>query len=397
MGAAGTLVPVVTELQRDAVERTERWFVARGVPHFIDGYSATRDIFTRAVPVLTIVFVFEMIGALNLSWPVWANVLAVAGGFGLLLGIWAAANMARRRRPLARPAEVGPIELAVFVFGPAVLPLVFGGQLVAAAVTSLGNTVFLGLVYVITGYGLVPMTAWAGRRLRHEVAALWNLLVRALPLLLLFVTFLFINAEVWQVASRLRGWPFVLTLGLFVVVGVVFVVTRLPREIGQLASFADAAEIARLAAGTPAADLGTDGAHPPHSPPLSRAQWLNAGLVALFAAGMQILLVSATIAAFFVLFGMLAVTPATIESWTESGPAVVATVDLGGHAYSLTDELARVAAFLGTFSGLYFTVYVLTDPAYRDEFFDEAVGELRQALAVRVTYLATIGRADTAR
>ncbi len=377
-----------TSARRRDIELTERWFVARGLPHFIDGYSATRDIFTRAVPALTIVFLFEMIGALNLAWPVWANALAAVGGFGLLLGIWGGANLARGRRPFARPEDVGSVELAIFVFGPAVLPLVFGGQLVAAAATSLANAVLLGLIYVVTSYGLIPMTAWAGRRLRHELASLWNLLVRALPLLLLFVTFLFINAEVWQVASSLYGWPFGLTLGLFVVVGVVFVVTRLPREIGELSSFSDAAEIRHLSAGTPAADLDVE--YGPDHPSLSRAQWLNAGLVALFAAAMQILIVTTTIAAFFVLFGVLAVSTSTIASWTGTDPTVLATLDTGRHSYRLTEDLLRVAAFLGTFSGLYFTVYVLTDPAYREEFFDEAVGELRQALAVRITYLAAL-------
>jgi hypothetical protein len=29
------------------VRRVEEWFLARGVPHFIDGYSVTRDVFTR--------------------------------------------------------------------------------------------------------------------------------------------------------------------------------------------------------------------------------------------------------------------------------------------------------------------------------------------------------------
>ena len=36
-----------------------------------------------------------------------------------------------------------------------------------------------------------------------------------------------------------------------------------------------------------------------------------------------------------------------------------------------------MAGFLAAFSGLYFTVYVLTDATYRSEFFDEVVGEVR--------------------
>src|SRR5690606_17668150 len=33
----------------------ERWFLQRGIPHFIHGYRATEDVFTRALPVLLLV------------------------------------------------------------------------------------------------------------------------------------------------------------------------------------------------------------------------------------------------------------------------------------------------------------------------------------------------------
>ena len=41
------LVTAMTE--RD---RCERWFVRRGLPHLIDDYTATDDIFTRMAPFL---------------------------------------------------------------------------------------------------------------------------------------------------------------------------------------------------------------------------------------------------------------------------------------------------------------------------------------------------------
>ncbi|MCW2605178.1 MAG: hypothetical protein JWN61_3313, partial [Pseudonocardiales bacterium] len=41
-------------------ERTERWFVHRGLPHFIVGYSASGDVFTRALPVLVLILLAEL-------------------------------------------------------------------------------------------------------------------------------------------------------------------------------------------------------------------------------------------------------------------------------------------------------------------------------------------------
>ena len=44
--------------------------------------------------------------------------------------------------------------------------------------------------------------------------------------------------------------------------------------------------------------------------------------------------------------------------------------------------------FIGTVGGLQFLVTALTDSSYRDEFFGEVRGELREIFAVRKVYLA---------
>jgi hypothetical protein len=375
-----------------ALEDTERWFIDRGVPHFISRYSASRDVFTRALPVLTAIFLLELLGALNFTWAAWINVLAAAGGFGLLLGIWVLANVLRDRSPLARPSQVGRIELIVFVLAPAALPLVFGGQLGSAALTVAGNLTLLGAIYIVTSYGLVPMTRWGVIYVARQLGSLLNLLIRALPFLLLFVTFLFIQTESWQVAGQLPNARFIALSLLFVAVGVLFVVARLPREIGQLAHFDSWVMVRELATGTPAERLAlTVGDGDPPNRPLTRRQWGNVSLVVLVATGVQVVFVSIMIGAFFVLFGMLAVPVSTVATWVGVGPTdldVIGTLTIAGDRYHLTVELLRVAGFLAAFSGLYFTVYVLTDATYRSEFFDEVVGEVRIALAARAIYLA---------
>jgi hypothetical protein len=377
-----------------AIERTERWFIERGVPHFISGYSASRDVFTRTLPILTAIFLLEMLGALNLEWEPWVNVLAAAGGFAFLVGVWAGVNTLRHRKPLARPEEVGRIELGVFVLAPAALPFLFDfDQWQSALTTAGGNLALLGIIYLGTSYGLVPMTRWGAVYVARQIGSLLNLLIRALPLLLLFVTFLFIQAESWEVAGRIRGARFTALVLLFVIVGVLFVTTRLPREIGELARFDAWATVRELARGTPADELQPSRAASTDRP-LTRRQWGNVSLVVIVATGVQVALVSVTIGAFFVLLGMLAVPEATVASWVGAAkPDVIGALTIGGDDYRLTAELLRVSGFLASFSGLYFTVYVLTDAAYRSEFFDEVVGEVRVALAARVLYLAAVDEA----
>ena len=158
-----------------------------GLPLLIEDYSAYEDIFTRAVPLLALVFGFELLGALKFDWPVWANVLSLAGGLAVLLGSLAIVNRRRGRRAMSVPNRVGPAELAGFVFIPALLPLISGGQVVSAVVTAAGNALLLLAIYAVVGIGLLSILGWAGRRVVAQLAALLVLLTRAVPVLLIFM------------------------------------------------------------------------------------------------------------------------------------------------------------------------------------------------------------------
>jgi len=70
-----------------------------------------------------------------------------------------------------------------------------------------------------------------------------------------------------------------------------------------------------------------------------------------------------------------------VEAWTQSPP----TPFLAGIP-ALTHELVRVATFLAAFSGLYFTVYAVSDETYRSQFFASLMKQLRRAVGVRTVY-----------
>ena len=370
-------------------DEVERWFRAQGIPHFIDDYSATRDVFTRALPMLTLVLVLELVGALNFSWPWWANFGVVLASLVAAVAVWASINTLRGRPRLAPPNEVGRTELALFVLLVPILDLVAGGQRLTALNTMLGNLALLGLIYLGTSYAVLPITAWAGRRLWRQLGGVLGLLVRALPLLLLFVTFLFLTAEVWQMAASLDGPFLAVTMALFVALGIVFVVARIPQEVGTLARFESWTEVDALVVGTPATALAPHTtASPLNTPALGRRQWGNVGLVVLFTQGVQIAFVSVMIGAFFVGFGLLTITPDTAATWVAGDIHLLLEAELWGRPVTVTAELLQVAGFLTAFSGFYFTVYVLTDATYRKEFLDEVLAELRQTFAVRAAYLA---------
>lgn len=50
-------------LDVETVTAVEYWLRPRGIPIFIDDDSATRDVFTRAVPICFLVLVLELLGA----------------------------------------------------------------------------------------------------------------------------------------------------------------------------------------------------------------------------------------------------------------------------------------------------------------------------------------------
>ena len=124
-------------------------------------------------------------------------------------------------------------------------------------------------------------------------------------------------------------------------------------------------------------------------------QRLNIGLVTIFSQAIQITLVALSLTAFFVAFGFLAIPLETVQAWTAVDDVnVLVSWTFGGRTLVITEPLLRVAAFLGTFSGMYFTVLLSTDATYREEFAEDVAPELRQALAVRRTYHVTL-RAPT--
>ena len=379
-----------------ATTETERWFLKRGLPHFIADYSPTRDVLTRAVPLLTLIFLIEVANAPKRDFPIWLDVVAVAVGFGILLGAWMLANRVRGRPLLARPVSVGLFEVAVFVLAPPAIPLLFGGQWRSALATALGNLVLLVVIFLGTSYGVVPLTRWAGARTVRELEQVVSLLVRALPLLILFITFIFLQNEAWQITAGLHGPYYWIVLGLFVVIGVGFSVIRLPREIGQLSEFESWDVVLGRVDGTPASALVAESARGERvdTPPLSKRQWGNVALVFLFSQALQVVLVSAMVFLFLLVFGVLVVTEPVARGFVDAQPNVLASFDLWGRDLVITEELLRVTGFLTVFAGLYFSVTAVTDESYRSEFIGEILEEMRRSLAVRAVYLAALNPAS---
>ena len=314
------------------IEAAERWFVRHGLPYFVD--SDRQEVRRGLKP--------RRLGAV-------AATAVVAGlAVGVVLG-WLTADV-----------SLG-ISAALAVVGA-----------VAA-------------FYAFTTLRLGAMARWAVARTLRSLGLMFPLVTRALPLLLLFVTFLFINAEVWQVSSTLDGGVMWLAVMLFAGMAVGFLLVRLPEELDKVDDEVEGGRLVAACKGTPleeaARQLAESGEHVHQDATVRGFQKANLILVLLVAQVVQVLLLSVAVFLFFIVFGAVAMKEGVVESWigAESHPLGIST---------LTVELVQVSVFLAAFSGLYFTVYAVTDETYRGQFFTSITDELERAVGARTVYHA---------
>jgi hypothetical protein len=346
----------------------ERQFRRAGLPLFIENYTATEDVFTRAVPILGFVFIAEMLGAIKLDWSPLANVAAALAGLAILIGTFGIVNRLRGRPFLALPERVGKTELALFVVLPALLPLIFGGQVGSALATAAGNALLLGFLYLVIGYGLLSTIRWGAMRMLSQLALSVATLARAVPLLLLFALVLFLTTEMWQVASTVTPGVLFFVGAMLVAFGALFLIAELPSEVRALEREHSSAA------------------------PLSPRQRVNVGLLMFTSHALQVLVVSLAMGGFFVLFGSVAIRPEVLHSWIgTNGDELIAFNFLGERA-QVTTQLLRVAGAIAAFSGLYYAIAVLTDVTYRAQFLDRLNGELRDTFEQRALYLELLRR-----
>ena len=345
----------------------ERRFRRAGLPLFVEGFSASTDVFNRAAPLLGLVFLGELLGAGKLDWSWWQNLLAIAGALALMLAAVAIINVLRGRPARAVPNRLGKTELAAFVILPALLPLIFGGQLGSAVATVAANLFLLILIYAVFVYGLLAILVWVFSRLAGQLRSSLGLLAKAVPLLAIFALLSFTTEEMWEMFGKMAGFDYLVVIGLFVVLGSAFLLVRVPRE-----------------ARTLEVEVG-------EGPPLSRAQRVNVGLVLFVSQATQVLIVSITVGLFFVVFGLLAVDTDLRIEWMDIPGDTLLSFPLGGQDFQLTAELLRVAGGLAAFSGFYFAVAMLTDSTYREEFLTELTDEMRTSFRDRREYLRLRG------
>ncbi len=319
---------------RDPMHATELWFVSHGLPYFVpqERQAARRALHPRRIVPLLLLTVLVSVGlAALLIW--WSGDRSFAPGTLTFVGLVA------------------------------------------------------GLGYAVTALGAGPILGWAVTRTVGGLRHLLPMIARSLPLLVVFVLFLFINAEVWHVSANLDGAVLWLVVVLFLGLGTAFFVMRLPEEIDRADDDLDDAKIMEVTRGTPVEDEVTAvaAARPGllvEELVLSRFERVNLMVALVVIQLSQVLLVALSLLLFLLGFGAIAMKREVVEVWIGEGTTYVPGLE------NLSVELLQVGVFLSAFSAFYISVTAVTDDAYRGAFFTGVMEELERSIAVRAAYNA---------
>jgi len=252
----------------------------------------------------------------------------------------------------------------------------------------------VALAYFVTRWALIPMVIWSSVQMWARIGDVASLAMKSLPTLVLFSAFIFLNAEMWQVANDFTLPYFAFVVALIFSIGGTFVAVSVRRLTLDLARFSNWGEISDLVSESPVAGLVPDEqlSAPPDDALLGRGATFNVGLLLFVSQAVQILLVAGAITAFYIIFGMFTVRENTLLQWTTVSELTrqadwAVRVPLFGSEVLFSRQLVVVAGFIGVISGLQFAVQLVTDESYRAGFAADMADEVREALAVRAVYL----------
>ncbi|MEY9925681.1 hypothetical protein ABH926_000301 [Catenulispora sp. GP43] len=412
------------------LDDVEKWFIKRGLPHFIENYKATEDVFNRALPLFVVLVVFQMGLELTSKTVTWKDRL-IGGAIGLVAVavVILVANLLRQPQRWYRwPRKIGPVEITLLVLLGPVVGKLSGASWSAVAADFFANIGVLALVYLLTAYAILPVLKWALRHSFEELGNLGNLASKALPMLALFGTFLFLNVDMWHIASSFeqRSQLWYTTL-FFAAITFLFLMVRLPGEVKNLQGDYYLEAVIAAAADTPLHEHV--GELDDELPQLrtDRRQRVNMLFVLGFTQVIQILLLSVVVFVYFVSLGKLAVTNGQVADWLktpecpkdavftsssrtaedymqachfatkeqaetwmkiiEPGKLFGFYARIPGTNLEFSEPLLRTAILLTTFSAFFFAVSAVTDEAYRKDFFESITGRIAKCLTVRCGYV----------
>lgn len=415
----------------DMLKQSNIWFRKQGAPLIIPARQRALDAFPRSVPwilwasIMHICYIFlrdililvvedangslpEYIEAITTNTALSDEVLPMLmlGGIFLVMPIisglfitLAHLLMVRTPRWIQITTGIITVLLAGMLFTTGVfesssldgLDFVYnGGQVFPLVVIGIYLAIFLGADTVL---------GWSLKHSIHQLASLPPMIAKVLPVLMVSVLFIFVNADLWKLANGLgfpRTWA---VLGLMGLLAVFVVVTtsleRTARLLGRfrgddIARFTDSdyEYAAALEGGiwNTAQDWVEEKEILEHRP-LKIAPWSNLIIIPMIGQIIQATLFMLLVFGFFMGFASIAISDTTIESWMTVKPEHLKIL---GVDTNINAVVIKVSMIVAVFSGLSFVATTSSDEKYARSFLKPMIERIKHILIIRDIYLGLL-------
>ncbi len=363
---------------RDRTDSVDHWLRSQGLPLLVPRGRWHLDLLQRAAPLVVIatgVQAFDAVSDRELGGglaDVAQSVVVLLAFVVGLLGPTAVAWLLYRR--MARWSDRAGRVVALLCW-PLLLLAVAGsrssGSWAEALLVSAG---LLLALHLVVWSGVAAVVGWSARWAWQTLPAIQHMASRALPVVLTLVVFAFYSTEPWQVADAMstaqRWWMVAVLAG--VAAFAIWPVAR--REIDQTGTSSTRQEARDLLRGTPLAGVAL--AEGPVE--LGRSRRANVTGILVLALLIQAAMFLLVIAGLLTLLGRLTIADEVVRAWL--GQPREAWQFLGA-GLPVDHQTTRVALFLGTIGALTFVLTSLSDPDYREKFFDPMVARVKVAVA----------------
>jgi len=239
--------------------------------------------------------------------------------------------------------------------------------------------VIVVLIFVCTATGVGAILGWAVRMTLGNLASVGNMLLGALPVMLLTVL-VFFNGPVWTMASTISRPRLWLALLFLMLIAVIFLVSStLGRVRPILRPDAKQPEDAATLVGTPFEAMPDR----PRRVPLSRPERTNVVFVLAMSQIVQVLTVAVVTGLLFLVFGLILISPELLAALTGNGAT---DGQIFGMTLPVPQALIHVTMFLTALTFMYLAARAVGDKEYRSQFLDPLIEDLRLTLVARDRY-----------
>lgn len=271
-------------------------------------------------------------------------------------------------------AALSGVSVAITAVGA-----VFAGPSARVWGDVLTEILIVAAIFVCTATGIGAVLGWAARMTLGNLASVGNMLLGALPVMLLTVL-VFFNGPVWTMASTISRPRLWLALLFLLLIAASFLVSStLSRVRPILRPDSKRPEDAASLTGTPFEAMPDR----PRRVPLSKQERTNVVFVLALSQIVQVLTVAIVTGLLFLVFGLILISPELLNALTDGGST---TGRVLGMTLPVPQALIHVTMFLIALTFMYLAARAVGDKEYRSQFLDPLIEDLRLTLVARDRY-----------